>query len=170
MSVGLEKHLFLSAGGIPNHPRFPLLIYPAVFGTEEVSGARDFLRLFESRAWGNCWENGVFAYHHFHSNAHEVLGVFSGAAEVEFGGEHGLKKGIGIGDVVVIPAGGGHKALSSSDDFGVVGAYPEGQRPDLLLEQKVIDSQLERAVLSVPVPLQDPVYGKEGPLFKEWLA
>ncbi len=168
MSVVIEKHLFLPSQGIPNHPLFPLLIYRSVLDAESISGARDFFALFKSRNWGNAWQNGVFPYHHFHSNTHEVLGVFSGRASVGFGGEEGVEKEIGRGDVVVIPAGVGHKALSASEDFGVVGAYPEERSPDLLSGETPVQLSLAHAISLVPIPEQDPVYGKDGPLFAEW--
>ena len=49
---------------------------------------------------------------------------FTGSAVFHLGGEKGKKVNVKAGDIIVIPAGVGHKNLGASDDFGVVGAYP----------------------------------------------
>nr|WP_240795509.1 cupin domain-containing protein [Aquibacillus halophilus] len=71
----------------------------------------NFSELFRTNNWKNSWTGGVFSYHHFHSNSHEVLGVISGQAKIMFGGNHGLSLNIYAGDAVVIPAGVGHKHI-----------------------------------------------------------
>ncbi len=120
-------------GSIPNNPELPLLIYSDAF---DLSGdsRRDaslILEVFHRNNWGNSWVNGVFGYHHYHAEAHEVLGCFSGSATVLFGGEQGVEVEVKAGAVVVIPSGVGHKKLRGSSDFGVVGAYPPGPSPDM---------------------------------------
>ena len=57
-----------------------------------------------------------------------LLGVYSGTARVQLGGEGGMTHTIHPGDVIIIPAGVAHKNLGDSPDFGVVGAYPAGQQ------------------------------------------
>ena len=72
------------------------------------------------------------------------------------------------GDVIVIPAGVGHKCLNASHDFEVVGAYPNGIEPDLIRPgEGDLDSQ-RRRISEVPLPTQDPVFGSGGPLFDHW--
>jgi uncharacterized protein YjlB len=68
------------------------------------------------------------------------------------------------GDVIVLPAGTGHKKLSSKGALGVVGAYPDGQHPDTCRPGK---NKLA-AITRVPLPACDPVYGAGGPLFSHW--
>ncbi|WP_250123845.1 cupin domain-containing protein [Chroococcidiopsis sp. CCMEE 29] len=65
--------------------------------------------------------------HHYHSTAHEVLGISRGKAAVRLGGDaRGQTFEVRAGDVIIIPAGVAHKNLDSSSDFLVVGAYPLG--------------------------------------------
>ena len=70
---------------IPNHPRFPVLIYHGV-GIADADAAR---ALFAEHGWGGSWVNGVFDFHHFHSTSHEALAVVSGSATIELGGPQG---------------------------------------------------------------------------------
>ncbi len=73
------------------------------------------------------------------------------------------------GDVLVLPAGTGHKRVGSSDDFLVVGAYPRGQEDYDLLRGD--PAELEEAVANierVELPATDPVGGEIGPLVELW--
>jgi uncharacterized protein YjlB len=136
---------------IPNHPSFPVLIYREV-------NSPDPRALFHEHGWGGSWVDGVFEFHHFHSTSHEVLGVLSGEATLELGGPQGESFDVRAGDVLVLPAGTGHKRATARDGFTVCGAYPAGQEDyDLLREADV--AALER-IPAVPVPDQDPVGGE----------
>ena len=111
---------------IPNHPSFPVLLYRGV-------NAPDVRALFAEHGWGGSWQNGVFDFHHFHSTSHEVLAVIAGRATLELGGPQGEAFDVAAGDVLVLPAGTGHRRRSARDGFTVVGAYPPGQEDyDLL--------------------------------------
>src|SRR3954449_10590439 len=98
---------------IPNHPRFELLLYRGV----ELGDAR--ARLAE-HGWGGSWVDGVFDYHHFHSTSHEVLAVIAGSATIELGGPQGKAFDVSVGDVVVLPAGTGHRRARANSEFRVV--------------------------------------------------
>ena len=50
---------------------------------------------------------------------------------MRLGGEQGQDFVVEAGDVIVIPAGVGHKNLGADHHFGVVGAYPDGRECDL---------------------------------------
>ena len=63
---------------IPNHPRFPVLVYRGVEAARE--GPEAARALFAEHGWGGSWVDGVFTFHHFHSTSHEVLAVVAGAA------------------------------------------------------------------------------------------
>jgi uncharacterized protein YjlB len=138
-------------GPIPNHPRFPVLIYHGV----EVA---DIRRVLAGRGWGGAWTNGVFDFHHFHSTSHEVLAVVAGRATLELGGPQGRAFEVAEGDVLVLPAGTGHRRAAARGGFTVVGAYPAGQE-DYDLLRDADDAALAR-IRSVPVPAHDPVGGE----------
>ncbi len=158
---------FAGDGRIPNN-RLPLLAYQSAVAVDGADPATAFERLFDRNGWSESWRNGIFPYHHFHSTAHEVLGIARGRARVLFGGEDGETEDVEAGDVVVIPAGVGHKRLSASPDLLVVGAYPDNQDWDLMRDDPEQYEDAERNIGSVPNPSQDPVYGKDGPLRELW--
>ena len=145
-----------------NHPRWPLLIYPGVI--EKVS-PEAFEELFTRNQWPAAWRNGVHPFHHFHSNGHEALGIYSGEVTVQFGGDTGVTVTAKPGDVIVLPAGTGHKKLSSKGTLGVVGAYPQGSHPDTC---RSFSEKHLKSIAQVPLPAADPVYGVGGLLFTYW--
>jgi uncharacterized protein YjlB len=161
-------HQLAPSGAIPNHPRWPLLVYPGAVAIAGPDPAATFEALFDRNRWPAAWRDGVHPYHHFHSNAHEALGVFSGEVTVQFGGDGGVVVTARPGDVIVLPAGTGHKKLSSSGALGIVGAYPAGQRPDMCTPLLSNPRRGAEAVARVPLPECDPVYGTGGPLFTHW--
>ena len=142
-----------------DHPHWPLLVYTAV--TSDIS-PEYFESLFTRNRWPAAWRDGVLPFHHFHSNSHEVLGVYEGEVTVLFGGDGGVALTAKPGDVIVLPAGTRHKRIASRGALGIVGAYPEGSHPDTCRDssQKIQD---------VPLPACDPVHGSRGPLFTYWL-
>ncbi len=163
----IESYRLDDDGRIPNNPALPLLVYRAA-----VPADRDAAALFEMRfaeyGWRGAWRNGVYDYHHFHSTAHEVLGIARGEARIRFGGENGPCIRVGAGDAVVVPAGVGHKNEGASDDLLVVGAYPAGQKPDLCTGAAGERPGVLDAIRRVALPAADPIYGDEGPLRAYW--
>jgi len=147
-------------GTIPNS-KYPVIVYHQAFAMEGDAAA-DFLeKRFAQNGWSNAFRWRVYDYHHYHSNTHEVLGVYAGNALLQLGGPEGEKLQVRPGDVIVLPAGTGHISLSHSDDFAVLGAYPEGMEPDLIrLEDKRPDVVRDK-VDGVPVPEHDPLFGDE---------
>jgi uncharacterized protein YjlB len=105
-------------GFIPNHPRWPLIVYKgAVRLSRSFDPASVLEELFDSHGWGSSWRNGIYAYAHYHSGTHEVLGIVRGTAEVQFGGVNGSILGLEEGDVAILPAGTGHRRLKASADL-----------------------------------------------------
>ena len=162
-------HRLAPSGAIPNHPRWPLLVYPSAVAIEGPDPAAAFEALFDRHRWPSAWRNGVHPFHHFHTNAHEALGVYSGEVTVQFGGEGGVVLTARPGDVIVLPAGTGHKKLSSRGALGIVGAYPAGQRANMHTPLLSSARRSAETVADVPLPESDPVYGRDGPLFIHWL-
>src|SRR5688500_22489 len=163
--MDVVTHLLAADGAIPNHPRWPLLIYP---GAVKEIAPEAFEALFTRNKWPAAWRNGVFPFHHFHPNCHEALGVYEGEVTVQFGGDAGVRVTAKPGDVIVLPAGTGHKKIASRGALGIVGAYPEGQHPDTCLPALASVAKSAAAVTRVALPACDPVYGADGPLFTYW--
>ncbi len=157
---------FTENGQIPNNPKLPLLLYRQVFEGKDFE--EQFENAFKKNNWGGSWVNGVYNYHHYHSTAHEVLGIISGSATLVFGGPGGHEADVKAGDMVVIPAGTGHFRKTASPDFKVIGAYPKGQEDYDLCTEKDDMEEKKKNIAGVPLPEADPVGGKEGPLMKKW--
>jgi uncharacterized protein YjlB len=144
---------------IPNHPRFPVLIYHAVDGGAD--GPEAARELFAANGWGGSWVDGVFDFHHFHSTSHEALAVVAGSATLELGGPQGEAFEVAAGDVLVLPAGTGHRRRSARDGFTVVGAYPPGQEDYDLLRGDDPDevAAARERIAALPAPDTDPAGG-----------
>ncbi|WP_232793577.1 cupin domain-containing protein [Siphonobacter sp. SORGH_AS_0500] len=153
-----ELLYFKDDGVIPNN-KLPVVIYRKV--TEETGNrAAQWLEdRFASHDWTNSWRNGVYPFHHYHSTSHEVLGIYSGQAQLQLGGEKGQVLSVQAGDVLILPAGTGHKKIEASTDFGVVGAYPQGKDWDLLKGEKGERPQADQNIAALELPVKDPVYG-----------
>lgn len=162
-------HRLKDDGTFPNNKSLPLLVYSRAVDLPDGDPAQIFEQLFTANDWPSAWRDGIYGYHHYHSTAHEVLGCYRGHAEVQLGGPNGVTVTLRAGDVVVIPAGVAHKNLGSSGDFGVVGAYPAGQRWDMNYGEADERPQVDRQIAQVPKPRADPIYGAEGPLACHWL-
>ncbi len=163
--VDIEKLIFDASAWVPNNPSLPVLLYRGVFITKD--GSEEFARLFASHGWTGLWRNGVFDYQHYHSGAHEVLGVGKGHAKLLIGGPDGNEINLSAGDCVLLPAGTGHMRIDASDDFEVVGAYPSGQE-----EADIQTSRPSKAVCAriarLHLPETDPVQGTSGPAVVAW--
>ncbi len=151
-------------GSIPNNQRLPLMLWRRVVDPGDRDPAARLEAIFARHGWVPAWRDGIYPFPHYHSTAHEVLGIARGCVRVRLGGARGVELVVEAGDVVFLPAGVGHQRLEPAPDLLVVGAYPPGQRPDLrrgLHEERV--SALAR-IAALPDP-PDPVRG--GPLVFE---
>jgi uncharacterized protein YjlB len=157
--------LFGASEWVPNNPRLPMLVYRSLpLGGHDPASL--FEKRFEGNSWQGTWRNGVFAYQHYHTHAHEVLGVAAGSARLLLGGPTGREIDVAAGDCLVLPAGTGHRRLDASSDFLVVGAYPPGQHADI--QTGDCGEQGRKAIASVPLPPADPVTGASGALTMLW--
>jgi len=161
----ITQKIIPESAGFPNNPRLPLLLYHDVLDSTDPEATQS---LFASHGWSHSWVDGIFSYHHFHSNTHEVLGIVRGSCQVRIGGPDGEKLSVGGGDVLVLPAGTAHKNEGSSADFLCVGAYPSKILYDMCQGDEQKQKARAKAIAQVPLPNEDPVYGKEGPLLRYW--
>ncbi|WP_250152092.1 cupin domain-containing protein [Ancylobacter radicis] len=159
-----QTRLFPPSQGVPNNPALPVLIYRAALPAD--AGAIE--THVNANGWECRWRNGIFDYHHFHSTAHEALMVASGRARVQIGGEDGDTIEIAAGDALVLPAGTGHRRLTASGDFLIVGAYPPGQDYQIERPEAADLPRAFAAIARVPLPSSDPVGGAAGPLTRLW--
>ena len=165
---GILEYRFEDDGRIPNNPNLPLLLYPGALGEPERDPSR-CKELLAGNGWGGAWVDGVFPYHHYHSTSHEVLCVVGGSASIAFGGPEGEVVEVEAGDVVVIPAGVGHKNEGSSRDFSVIGAYPRGQENcDVLTGDEDERPRALERIRNLPLPETDPLHCARGPLVERW--
>lgn len=163
-----NTYFFKDDGQTPNNPRLPLVHYRTPVRLRGYDPAAIFEELFSANGWADSWRDSVYDFLHFHTGTHEVLGIARGRALIQFGGARGRKLVLDAGDVVVLPAGTGHRRLSKSHDLLVVGAYPaagcyDEPRPEDIDHDAAIDS-----IAHVRIPKSDPVYGKLGPLLRCW--
>lgn len=126
------EYYFKPTSNIPNSPR-PLIHYKSVFPVE--SGVCSQVEIYETFI-RNGWDvNWIFSYgptqaSHFHSSAHEVMAVMSGAATIRFGvadlsddlhestfgsahEDGGIELAAAPGDVFLVPAGVAHKTYNA---------------------------------------------------------
>jgi uncharacterized protein YjlB len=160
---------FEDDGETPNNPRLPLIWYRSPV---RLRGARDpasvFEELFALNGWRDSWRDGIYDFLHFHTRTHEVLGIARGQVEAQFGGAHGKTIRLKAGDVVILPAGTGHRRLSKSRDLLVIGAYPKTGSYDEPRPAEIDRKKALVAISRVKIPAKDPVYGKTGPLLAQW--
>lgn len=157
---------FADDGTFPNS-RLPVLIYKAAIAPDETN-AEAMELLFGNHDWPPQWRSSVYTFHHYHSTAHEALGIALGSARLMLGGPEGRQFRVEAGDVIVIPAGVAHQRVEASEDFLVVGAYPPGPDWDLLKGKDGERPRADENIKTVPMPQTDPVSGVKGPLLERW--
>jgi uncharacterized protein YjlB len=145
-------------GRFPNS-RHPALVYRSALAASSGDLARLFESLFEQNGWPPAWRAGLYTMHHYHSSAHEVLGIFAGWVRARLGGEGGPIVTLRAGDAVLIPAGVAHKNEGQSEDFRAVGAYPRGMSPDMRYGRPAEREADAARLAALPPPTPDPVFG-----------
>src|SRR6478735_4550209 len=85
----IELFILQDDGTFPNS-RLPLIIYRTALKVPGTEAEETFKKLFAENDWTNNWSANVYTFHHYHSTTHEVFGVASGEASLQFGGENGI--------------------------------------------------------------------------------
>ena len=163
----VETFLLLDDGTFPNS-RLPLIIFRSALKVTGTDAEETFKKLFAHHDWRNNWSANVYTFYHYHSTTHEVLGVATGEASLQFGGENGVGERVAAGDVIIIPADVAHRNNGCTQDFTVVGGYPEGRDWDLNKGLPGGRPKVDENIAMLPLPKFDPVYGDEGPLLELW--
>jgi uncharacterized protein YjlB len=107
-----QRVRFKDDGLVPNHPRWPLIIYRGAVDLDERHDPAAVIEdLFEANGWGDTWRDGIYDYVHYHSRIHEVLGIARGKGRVRFGGNTFTLK---AGDAAILPAARGTSAFQQT--------------------------------------------------------
>src|ERR1700723_1788812 len=88
LSPHIENLFFADDIIVANKPTLPLVLYRGALGVEGDLAAR-FEDMFEANGWPGAWRNGIYGHHHYHSTAHEVLGIARGSARGGLGARKG---------------------------------------------------------------------------------
>ena len=164
-----ELFRFRDDGETPNNPRLPLVVYRGAVRLDRgYDPAAVLEETFARHGWRDSWRDGVYDFLHFHTATHEVLGIARGRVTVQFGGSKGCNITLAAGDVVVLPAGTGHRRIRASRDLLVVGAYPAGGSYDEPRPEETDHARALASIAKVKLPRHDPVYGAEGALGRLW--
>jgi len=159
--------VFKDDGLVPNNP-MPFLVYKQAIDVANDHPEKTIEDLFGANNWGDMWRNGIYDYLHYHATVHEALGIARGNARVQFGGERGKEIDVAAGDVAILPAGTGHRCLSASSDFSVVGVYPPGPKMQITRPTPENHRKALKTIPQVKLPKTDPVRGETGPLLRLW--
>lgn len=155
-------------GTFPNNENIPTLIYKDPLGKGRKITARDFEAIFDNNSWPSAWRYGIYTFQHYHSTAHEVLGVYKGATQVQLGGTTGFTQRVEPGDVIVIPAGVAHQNVGSNTGFKCVGGYANGDQWDMNYGKPEERPRADENIADVSHPIADPIFGDSGPLVDHW--
>ena len=100
----------------------------------------------------------IFAYHHYHTKAWELLLCIRGLASIQLGGDSGPCIPISKGDLMLIPPGVAHKEIHQEGGFSLLGSYPTKEFDGRIdtCRGKATEDELER-INTCYVPEMDPI-------------
>jgi len=172
MDIQVQSFFLKEDGQTPNNPTLPVIFYQNAFdGEGGGQSPEDIEGAFKSHGWTTGWTGDVHDELHYHSNTHEVLGVRRGSGTILAGGDSGQRLEVKPGDVILLPAGTGHMKVDSSDDFEVIGAYPDGAEPNKIKHDPAKAAQAKHTISNVGIPQLDPVFGEDdqSPVRHKWI-
>lgn len=163
-------HIKLKRNKYFPNSKYPVLIYKEAFKLpKQKNKASEIIQtIFIQNGWSNTWRNGIYDFHHYHSITHECMAIAMGSAKVIFGGPNGKKLKLASGDVILLPAGVGHKCTQADKDFLCIGAYPQGKDYDTNYGTASELKETLKHIQKLSIPAKDPVFGKQGFLKVFW--
>ena len=81
------RKVYLDKGDDVPNSALPVLIFRSVLAPGARDKANAFRERFRKSQWSGLWVDTIFDYTHFHSNAHEALGIAEGRVTVRLGGD-----------------------------------------------------------------------------------
>src|SRR5215472_11818368 len=78
----VRKIHFGMAEDVPNNT-LPVLLYRGVLAANAAEKPKLFRERFKENGWAGLWTETIYNYTHFHSNAHEVLGIGEGNVSIK---------------------------------------------------------------------------------------
>ncbi|MEF2073710.1 hypothetical protein [Consotaella aegiceratis] len=163
--MACQLHVLEATADIPNSPLPLIVVRRAVAMPQAPSDVEAFVR---RNGWSGTWTYTVFTYWHYHTTGHELLVCVGGSAELGLGGDAGLVVEVEPGDAAILPAGVGHKRLSSSSGFAMVGAYPPGQSGAITRAGSRPVAEAARDIAALALPDQDPLTGERPGVLAAW--
>jgi uncharacterized protein YjlB len=165
----IRRYLLKDDGTFPNSS-LPVLHYTNVLDIPVLFASWHVKRQFAKNGWTNAWAAGIFTYHHYHSNTHEVLGIIKGETTMCLGGKNGVKIDVKKGDVLILPAGVAHKNMREENAVVCVGAYPHGKDYDMNYGKEGERPNADSTIAMVTIPYKDPVFGLKKGIHEFWLT
>ena len=170
-SLRVSRHSIPAHNLIPNTSiqNKPLLHYRGAFPPGSLTALAIESHLSSVGVVEPQWRFTMYSTTHFHSTAHEVLCISRGKARLCFGGEENpgkVEMQVEKGDVLILPAGVGHRLLEDLTDSGgfeMVGSYPTGYNWDMCYGKKGEEDKVQR-IAKLPWFSRDPIYGDQGPV------
>jgi len=169
-SLDVATHQIPRHNHIPNTSiqSRPLLIYHSCIPSSSTASSIES-HLKEVGVVAPQWRYTMYSTTHFHSTTHEVLCISSGRAKLCFGGETNsgrVETFVEKGDVIVIPAGVGHRLLDDfNSNFEMVGSYPKGKSWDMCYGTPE-EGERVKGIGGLEWFERDPLYGDDGPALK----
>lgn len=167
MRISKKLYTLSDDGKFPNS-ELPVIHYMNVLELPWLFASRSVKHLFKKNGWTNNWRSGLLTYNHYHSTAHEVIGVIHGETTLQLGGPGGIRVRIVAGDALIIPAGVSHKNLGEENDAICIGGYYEGREFDIKTGKKGERPKADITIAALNIPEKDPVYGSRSGLPKIW--
>ncbi|MBS1617024.1 MAG: cupin domain-containing protein [Bacteroidetes bacterium] len=161
MNIREPEQLFFYDDGVVPNSKHPVLLYRSAFEGQGDTAAHWLAERFDRHGWSRAWKNGIYPYHHYHSTAHEVLGIYGGNGTVQLGGEHGSAVELAAGDILILPAGTAHRCIRD-EQLQVVGAYADGREWDINRGEPEERPRADENIQSLPLPQLDPMHGRQG--------